>query len=257
MKEKIKMILCLCLIIAGLPILMTLVFQGDEILLDTDSNEIQHKSSHPGEEEKMAALVSILARDISVTYEEEAIRAQAVIVRTNYEYAMSQGKAPETGLSIAEQTKLFGNENYNRYYQKLENCLIDTEGEVLTYQGQEVEAPYFAVSAEKTRGTELPYLKSVESIWDITSEDFLRVEFYDAGELVDTCNQEFPEAGLTAEDWVNTLVVTEREESGYVKTIQAMKKNIDIYFQKVLAHSGDYYNEVADGLAKKAVGIKK
>ena len=43
----------------------------------------------------------------------------------------------------------------------------------------------------------------------------------------------------------------------YVKTIQAMKKNIDIYFQKVLAHSGDYYNEVADGLAKKAVGIKK
>ena len=44
MKEKIKMILCLCLIIAGLPILMTLVFQGDEILLDTDSNEMQHKS---------------------------------------------------------------------------------------------------------------------------------------------------------------------------------------------------------------------
>ena len=80
MKEKIKMILCLCLIIAGLPILMTLVFQGDEILLDTDSNEIQHKSSHPDEEEKMAALVSILARDIPVTYEEEAIRAQAVIV---------------------------------------------------------------------------------------------------------------------------------------------------------------------------------
>ena len=139
MKEKIKMILCLCLIIAGLPILMTLVFQGDEILLDTDSNEIQHKSSHPDEEEKMAALVSILARDIPVTYEEEAIRAQAVIVRTNYEYALSQGKAPETGLSVAEQTKLFGNENYNRYYLKLENCLIDTEGEVLTYQGQEIE----------------------------------------------------------------------------------------------------------------------
>lgn len=43
------------------------------------------------------------------------------------------------------------------------------------------------------------------------------MEFYDAGELVDTCNQAFPEAGLTAEDWVNTLVVTEREESGYVK----------------------------------------
>lgn len=249
MKEKIKMILCLCLIIAGLPILMTLVFQGDEILLDTDSNEMQHKSSHPDEEEKMAALVSILARDIPVTYEEEAIRAQAVIVRTNYEYALSQGKAPETGLSVAEQTKLFGNENYNRYYQKLENCLIDTEGEVLTYQGQEIEAPYFAVSAEKTRGTELPYLKSAESIWDITSEDFLKVEFYDAGELVDTCNQAFPEAGLTAEDWVNTLVVTEREESGYVKTIQVGNSSVSgEEFRKAFSlNSGCFYIREIDG----------
>lgn len=249
MKEKIKMILCLCLIIAGLPILMTLVFQGDEILLDTDSKEIQHKSSHPDEEEKMAALVSILARDIPVTYEEEAIRAQAVIVRTNYEYALSQGKAPETGLSVAEQTKLFGNENYNRYYQKLENCLIDTEGEVLTYQGQEIEALYFAVSAEKTRGTELPYLKSAESIWDITSEDFLKVEFYDAGELVDTCNQAFPEAGLTAEDWVNTLVVTEREESGYVKTIQVGNSSVSgEEFRKAFSlNSACFYIREIDG----------
>lgn len=228
---------------------MTLVFQGDEILLDTDSNEIQHKSSHPDEEEKMAALVSILARDIPVTYEEEAIRAQAVIVRTNYEYALSQGKAPETGLSVAEQTKLFGNENYNRYYQKLENCLIDTEGEVLTYQGQEIEAPYFAVSAEKTRGTELPYLKSVESIWDITSEDFLKVEFYDAGELVDTCNQAFPEAGLTTEDWVNTLVVTEREESGYVKTIQVGNSSVSgEEFRKAFSlNSACFYIREIDG----------
>ena len=243
------MILCLCLIIAGLPILMTLVFQGDEILLDTDSKEIQHKSSHPDEEEKMAALVSILARDIPVTYEEEAIRAQAVIVRTNYEYALSQGKAPETGLSVAEQTKLFGNENYNRYYQKLENCLIDTEGEVLTYQGQEIEALYFAVSAEKTRGTELPYLKSAESIWDITSEDFLKVEFYDAGELVDTCNQAFPEAGLTAEDWVNTLVVTEREESGYVKTIQVGNSSVSgEEFRKAFSlNSACFYIREIDG----------
>lgn len=52
------------------------------------------------------------------------------------------------------------------------------------------------------------------------------MEFYDAGELVDTCNQAFPEAGLTAEDWVNTLVVTEREESGYVKTIQVGNSSV-------------------------------
>ena len=60
------------------------------------------------------------------------------------------------------------------------------------------------------------------------------------------------------EKWATGLWKANKEQTqNYVKAIQAMKKNIDIYFQKVLAHSGDYYNEVADGLAKKAVGIKK
>ena len=51
-------------------------------------------------------------------------------------------------------------------------------------------------------------------------------------------------------------VFPEKRKESVEKAID-MKKKIDIYFQKVLAHSGDYYNEVADGLAKKAVGIKK
>ena len=60
------------------------------------------------------------------------------------------------------------------------------------------------------------------------------------------------------EKWATGLWKANKEQTqNYVKTIQEMKKEIDIYFQKVLAHSGDYYNEVADGLAKKAVGIKK
>ena len=60
------------------------------------------------------------------------------------------------------------------------------------------------------------------------------------------------------EKWATGLWKANKEQTqNYVKTINDMKKKIDIYFQKVLAHSGDHYNEVADGLAKKAVGIKK
>lgn len=41
----------------------------------------------------------------------------------------------------------------------------------------------------------------------------------------------------------------------YVKKIDDYRKVINIQFIKVLAHSGDYYNDKADLLAKKAVGI--
>ena len=75
------------------------------------------------------------------------------------------------------------------------------------------------------------------------------MEFYDAGELVDTCNQAFPEAGLTAEDWVNTLVVTEREESGYVKTIQVGNSSVSgEEFRKAFSlNSACFYIREIDG----------
>lgn len=41
----------------------------------------------------------------------------------------------------------------------------------------------------------------------------------------------------------------------YVRKINEYRSLIDIHFIKVLAHSGDFYNEMADKLAKKAVGI--
>lgn len=41
----------------------------------------------------------------------------------------------------------------------------------------------------------------------------------------------------------------------YQKNIKAYREKIQILFYKVLAHSGDTYNEMADALAKKAVGI--
>ena len=42
----------------------------------------------------------------------------------------------------------------------------------------------------------------------------------------------------------------------YMKKIEDYSKKIQISFIKVLAHSGDLYNEMADSLAKKAVGIR-
>lgn len=42
----------------------------------------------------------------------------------------------------------------------------------------------------------------------------------------------------------------------YQQFIAESRKKIQISFMKVLAHSGDMYNEIADQLAKKAVGIK-
>ena len=53
-------------------------------------------------------------------------------------------------------------------------------------------------------------------------------------------------------DWKANKIGTK----AYQDFVKKARENLDIYFVKVLAHSGDYYNEQVDGLAKKAVGIQ-
>ena len=58
------------------------------------------------------------------------------------------------------------------------------------------------------------------------------------------------------EKWANHTWTARRQGTqAYQTFIDESRQKIEIHFMKVLAHSGDLYNEMADLLAKKAVGI--
>lgn len=62
-------------------------------------------------------------------------------------------------------------------------------------------------------------------------------------------------AGIS--EWANGGWNTNKNATiRYKKFIEEQNKNIKIMFQKVEAHSGDTYNDMADKLAKQSVGIK-
>ena len=231
MRERVKTILCIAVIIICLPIIVTMIFQGETILPDMDKNNQITKSSE--QEEMLAAFVCILASEIPVSYQEEALRAQAVIVRTNYEYCKASGQEMEEGLTTQEMMNLFGQENYGKYYSILENAFLSTSGEILQYQNQLVEAPFFSVSAGQTRSAieafgqdNRPYLSSVESMQDITSSDYLKVTFFTPEELVTACNTAYADAAMTTEDTISQIEILEKEQSGYVKNVRIGNKTI-------------------------------
>ena len=59
-----------------------------------------------------------------------------------------------------------------------------------------------------------------------------------------------------SEKWANGLWRANKiGTQNYQKLVNEYRKKINISFIKVLAHSGDFFNERADKLAKKAVGI--
>ena len=59
------------------------------------------------------------------------------------------------------------------------------------------------------------------------------------------------------EKWADHLWEARRQGTkAYQSFVDESRKKIEIRFIKVLAHSGDLYNDMADQLAKKAVGIQ-
>ena len=136
-------------------------------------------------------LIGRLAVAIPAEYEEETLKAQAILLRTSiiqeYKEGVNQGLGREVFLE--EQENFFWNilqmrsqwgSNFVENYEKICLAVKETKGIYVTYQGEPILASFFRVSNGKTKdmgellGDDLyPYLKSVVCPKDYLSEDYL------------------------------------------------------------------------------------
>ena len=120
-------------------------------------------------------LVGVVLAEMPASFEEEALKAQAVVART-YGVRALEGKSkhPEGDIcgnaaccqGYLDPVDYGGTEEQ---LQKVRNAVHATSGEVLTYDRELIEATYFSCSGGATEdavavwGTDVPYLQSVES----------------------------------------------------------------------------------------------
>lgn len=73
----------------------------------------------------------------------------------------------------------------DKYYNKIKDAVLSTEGVTLKYNNEYIDAVYFSTSNGYTEdsinvwGNDIPYLKSVESYWDRDASSFLRTQTMD------------------------------------------------------------------------------
>ena len=124
-------------------------------------------------------LVGVVLSEMPMSFEPEALKAQAVAARTFAVRQMGGGKHLDVDLcgqssccqAWADQETLQEKlgDSWQRYWEKAEAAVKATSGQVLTYDGQLIEAVYFSCSGGMTEdavavwGGEVPYLQSVES----------------------------------------------------------------------------------------------
>lgn len=143
-------------------------------------------------------LIGVLAGEMPVNYEIEALKAQAVAARTytlrkmetnkNYEYDVIDTTDDQVYLED-EYLKQIWQSNYNTYIKKIKQAIQETSGEYLTYDGKIIKAFFFSTSSGTTEnckdvfGENLPYLVSVSSTWDETSPSYLDTKILTKQEL--------------------------------------------------------------------------
>lgn len=139
-------------------------------------------------------VIGVVSAEMPAAFNIEALKAQSVLART---YALKKIKKNEV---IADSTsnqvykdinqlkKVWGND-FNKYYIKIKEAVLATKGEVLLYNNDYIEAVYHSTSNGLTEdstfvwGNYFPYLKSVDSHWDKTTNSFLKETLKDYSEL--------------------------------------------------------------------------
>lgn len=143
-------------------------------------------------------LIGVVAGEMPASFNIEALKVQAVIARTYTLKSLQRGKLLTDTVSTQvyidnNQMKTKWGADYNKYYNKIKEAVNSTEGLYITYNGDYIDAVYFSTSNGYTEdskyvwGNSIPYLKSVESTWDINASSYLRtttVSFQEASNIL-------------------------------------------------------------------------
>lgn len=223
MKDTFKMLICVGSCMFLLPIFIVYL-TGTKV--GTSMQEVRQIEEKQEDKDIIneETLISILAKEVPYTYEIEALKAQAVVERTYMARRILgiQKQGAIVGYTEEEMRALWGEENYQRIYNKYKEAVEATSGKLVLYNNQPIEALYHEASSGMTRDgesvykKEIPYLKSVESSVDMVTEQ-VKVN---KEKMVISIKEKYPDLVAKPETLENQIQIVSKDKAGYVETVQ-------------------------------------
>lgn len=174
-------------------------------------------------------LPMMLCREIPWGYEEEMLKAQAVLIRSSLYLRLENKELDQTELK--ENLENYKNnsqkEQYQMAYKRMEKAVNVTKGQVISYQGEICSGVFHRVGAGQTRegsevlqDTKMSFLMSVDSSQDIQSEDYLHGHYFTEEALKDRLLEIYPDIELSDQPLTEQIVVEKRDSQEYVLEIR-------------------------------------
>lgn len=182
-------------------------------------------------------VLGVLPGIIPADYDDETIKVQAILIRTNVLKEMQEKNTEDAAdlsyqyLTVEEQIALWGERNYEKYEKKFKQAVAETAGQVVEQENSLIMALYHEVSIGKTAsakeilGEDISYLQSVESSHDVEAKHYMNIICYtwqELQQLNDGMENTQVEGETVQTDKVADKIdisVKESSENGFVKQL--------------------------------------
>ncbi len=149
-------------------------------------------------------LKGVVPAEVYVKWEMEALKAQAVAARSYALFSRDRNMGRYDYFDLTDDTESQVYAGYDREYDRTNEAVKATSGELVTNEGNIINALYhsnaggYTEAAENVWGSEIGYLKQKESPWDeIALEEETAVQAYEwevtrtAEEISEVLNEEY------------------------------------------------------------------
>lgn len=232
MKERNKRVISTIIIVILLPYILTVFIRGEGVfIVQTASGNEQVEVEINGVIMSVTweeYLIGLLAKEIPEEYSLEAMKAQAIIVRTRLavESGGNEDYIYQDDFYSTEEIQLKWESDSVTIYNQLIEAVEETDEMILQYEGELASTPYHILNTGTTRNgnevlasEEYPYLTSVSCPLDITAEAEITMTTITYGELTQILEDEM-EIILEEELVFDDIQVNVRDEAGYVLSVE-------------------------------------
>lgn len=219
-------------------------------------------------------LINVVAAEMPVEYEEEALKAQATVARTYTLYQIENGHKHDNAdicdsstccqawISKEKRYEKWG-DNQDEKWSKLTNAVYSTAGEVITYDGKPIDAFFHSNSGGATEipinvwgGSDFPYLQVVETSGEDEYSQYYSEKEYTKAEIESKMKSAYSDFSI---DWneENCIEILEYTESSRIKTLKIGNKNISgVEARKIFElKSSNFTYEISESTVKfKVIG---
>ena len=236
---NIKKILLFSFLIILIPFIIVSIFiSNDNIKFNYTSNNIVRVykekenviESVPLEE----YVYRVVSSEMPATFNVEALKAQAVASRTYVMYQIKKNKEKDYDVYDSENSQVYSEEDklkekwkdkYSEYSNKIKKVVVDTIGECIFYDNEIIDALFFSTSVGYTENSEavfsesLPYLRSVESKWDIEAPSYESEKNFTKQEFCNILNIDCSNLGIevlskTSTGKIDKIKIANKEYTG-------------------------------------------